>query len=249
MKRLQSSIKYGSLILAAIALSGCHGRFGRIGEDPPLAPVANEQAWQNDRVVSYPLPPEQQVSLPPNALWVDGKKTFFRDLRAKSVGDLLTVVIAIDDEAELSNTTTQNRTATSNLGLDGFFGLPGELDSALPDSFDPSAAVDLNSGSGHSGSGAIDRDEEIRIRIAAIIVQELPNGNFVISGRQEVRVNAELREIRIAGIIRPEDLATDNTVRYDQVAEARLSYGGKGVITDVQRPRYGQEFLDIVLPF
>ncbi|GAK32348.1 flagellar L-ring protein [Iodidimonas nitroreducens] len=251
LKSVFKSAAFKAILLASLgtSLSACSGRLGRIGEDPQMTPVEDPQQRREDQVVSYPLPAMGDQTLPPNALWTAGKKTFFRDLRAQSIGDLLTVVIDIDDEAELTNSTRQNRTANSDLGLDGFFGLPGELDDALPNSFDPSAAIDLNSNSQHNGEGEIDREEEISLRVAAIVIQELPNGNFVISGRQELRVNSELREVRIAGIIRPEDVATDNTIRYDQIAEARFQYGGRGVLSDIQRPRYGQEFLDIILPF
>lgn len=236
-------------VTLGLAVSGCFSRFSRIGEAPEMAPIEDPAQRPGSQVVSYPLPAPSAPQLEPNALWVDGKKSFFGDQRARNVGDLLTVVVNIDDEAALSNRTSRARSAQNELGLNGFFGVPGELDDALPGSFEPGAAVDLESASGATGQGSVDRQEEVKLRIAAIVVQELPNGNFVISGRQEVRVNAELREVRIAGIIRPEDIATGNTILYEQIAEARFTYGGRGVISDIQQPRYGQEVLDIILPF
>jgi flagellar L-ring protein precursor FlgH len=82
-----------------------------------------------------------------------------------------------------------------------------------------------------------------------VVTDRLPNGNFVIAGRQEVRVNSELRELRIAGVIRPEDISSRNTIDYFKVAEARIAYGGRGTISRVQKPRYGQRLYEFVVPF
>jgi flagellar L-ring protein precursor FlgH len=89
----------------------------------------------------------------------------------------------------------------------------------------------------------------VTLRVAATVAQVLPNGNLVVTGRQQVRVNSELRDLSVGGVIRPQDIASDNTVRHDRLAEARIAYGGRGTISDVQRPRLGQELLDIILPF
>ena len=141
------------------------------------------------------------------------------------------------------------RTNNEKAGLPNFFGLESRLPAILPDAVDPSSLVDLDSSSTSSGNGTIQRNERIAMRVAAVVTQVLPNGNFVIAGRQEVRVNYELREMRIAGVIRPEDISNANTIEYDKIAEARITYGGRGQITDVQQPRYGQQVLDVILPF
>ncbi len=114
---------------------------------------------------------------------------------------------------------------------------------------DPGNLVGLNSGSTSEGSGSIRRNEEIELKLASVITDVLPNGNLVIYGRQEVRVNFEVRELAIAGIVRPEDITSANTISYEKIAEARISYGGRGQITDVQQPRYGQQLYDIIFPF
>ena len=134
-------------------------------------------------------------------------------------------------------------------GLDSFLGYETQLDAVLPEAVSPGSLVDLDSNSSSQGTGSVNRDETINLRIAALVTQVLPNGNLVIAGRQEVRVNYEVRQLQVAGMIRPEDITSTNTVSYDQIAEARVSYGGRGHISDVQQPRYGQQLYDIIFPF
>ncbi len=80
-------------------------------------------------------------------------------------------------------------------------------------------------------------------------MQMLPNGNMVVAGRQEVKVNQELRELRVAGIIRPQDINMNNTIPYEKIAEARITYGGDGSISRQQLRGYGEGVVDIVLPY
>ena len=109
--------------------------------------------------------------------------------------------------------------------------------------------VSMTSANDNAGTGEMKRDETVTLKLAGVITQVLPNGNLVVAARQEVRVNAELRELAVSGVIRPQDIASDNTVRHDRMAEARIAYGGRGQLTDLQTPRWGQQVLDIVLPF
>ena len=184
-----------------------------------------------------------------NSLWASHRQTFFKDQRANNVGDILTVVIDIDDEAELENESERSRDGSENFGLNSLLGIETQLTKVLPEGVIGSELVDTDSSSSSSGSGSIEREEEVRMTLAATVTQLLPNGNMLIQGRQEVRVNFEKRVLELAGVIRPEDITVDNSISYDQIAEARISYGGKGQITDVQQPRYGQQVYDILFPF
>lgn len=244
------------LLTAGMAVAGCtqnykEHRNPQFSEmDPQLVPEVNR--------VSVPLPKSEPHRRPKRAeassLWNRGTSSFFDDQRAENVGDILTVVINIDDDAQLQNQSERSRSGTQDLNDPGFFGygsqiskiLPGVSDSDLPTGGN---IIDLGNASASAGAGSIRRNEAINLRVAALIIKELPNGNFVIAGRQEVKVNSELRELRVAGIIRPEDISTANTVGYDKIAEARITYGGRGQISQVQQPRYGEDFLDVVLPY
>ena len=195
-----------------------------------------------------PMPAPLTAERQPASLWAAGARGFFKDQRAGKVGDVLTVLVTIDDKAKYENTTTRSRKNSDNMGLNNFFGLQNNINRALPGT-DNSTLVDLSSSLSNEGKGTIDRSEEINLKVSATVTQMLPNGNMVIVGRQEVRVNYEVRELQIAGVIRREDITNLNTISYEKIAEARISYGGRGHISDVQQPRYGAQVLDILLPF
>lgn len=241
------------LALAALtALAGCNAgqRLSEIGKPPEMAAIENPVVQQGYRPVSLPMPAPEPERFQANSLWDQGSRAFFRDQRAKTVGDILTIVININDEASLTNTSSRSRTNAEDASLSAFGGLETEALGALyPSGFDPTNLVDADSTMSNQGTGAIDREEEITLQVAAIITQVLPNGNFVIHGRQQVRVNFELRELEISGVIRPEDITNTNTISHEKVAEARISYGGRGHISDVQQPRYGQQVFDVLMPF
>ena len=241
-----------SALVALLAVSGCDmaDRLANVGSEPELSVINNPGAGPNGiDPVSLPMPRPQEVERHPNSLWRPGSRAFFKDQRASQVGDILTVVIDIDDNATISNSTQRTRVAGEDASAGNFLGFESQLDRIFPDAIDPNSLVDLDSDSLSQGAGSVDRDEAINLRIAGLVTQVLPNGNYVIAGRQEVRVNFEVRELLVAGIIRPEDLTSQNTINYDQIAEARISYGGRGQITDVQQPRYGQQVYDIIWPF
>jgi flagellar L-ring protein precursor FlgH len=198
-----------------------------------------------------PMPAPQVSERQPNSLWRSGSRAFFKDQRASRVGDIMTVTIQINDEARINNQTTRTRSSTENLGLPGLFGFQRNIARILPtpDTDTLENLGQTNSDSESTGRGQIQRTDSVRLRVAAIITQVLPNGNFAIEGRQEVRVNFELRDLQIRGVIRPEDIDNQNTIPYDKIAEARIAYGGRGQITDVQQPRWGQQVYDIIAPF
>jgi flagellar L-ring protein precursor FlgH len=148
--------------------------------------------------------------------------------------------------ADYENTTTAGRTSSESLGLPKLFGLENVLPHA---GIDPSALVAASSGNTNAGTASLKRSETVALRLAGVITQVLPNGNLVVVARQEMRVGSELRELRVSGVVRPQDILSDNTVNHDRMAEARISYGGRGQLTDVETPRWGQQVLDQILPF
>jgi flagellar L-ring protein precursor FlgH len=239
--------------LMALALGGC-SRLDHLGRPPSLNPIGEPDARGrlNPAELAQRLPiPAPPPALPsqPGSLWQTGSQNFFNDNRASRVGDILTVLISIDEGAQFKNQTDRDRNADENMGMPHFFGLESKLKDILPNAVDPERLVELNSSSGSKGGGSSRRSEQVQMKLAAFIAAILPNGNFVINGSQEVRVNYDLRELQIAGVVRPQDITAENTVTYDKIAEARIAYGGRGQLFDVQQPRYGQQVLDMVLPF
>ncbi|MEM7614387.1 MAG: flagellar basal body L-ring protein FlgH, partial [Pseudomonadota bacterium] len=164
-------------------------------------------------------------------------------------GDILTMLIEIDDEAQIQNSSSRARAGSESVGVPALIGIPQIVDRVLPSGASSANLADVNSSSSSSGNGQVQRNEKITLRIAATVVDVLPNGHLVVQGTQEVRVNYELRDLQVAGIVRPEDISRQNQITYDKVAGARISYGGRGQISDVQQPRLGQQVADIILPF
>lgn len=236
---------------SALLLSACGAvdRIGNIGAVPEMSAITNPVTDHNYQPVSLPMPAPKQSEQQINSLWASDRTTFFKDQRADDIGDIITVLINIEDEATLENESARSRTAGESANLNSLLGYEQSLSRILPEAIDNTDLVDGSTDSNFTGTGSIEREEEITVRMAALISQILPNGNMVIFGRQEVAVNHEKRILRIDGVIRPQDISTDNTISYDQIAEARISYGGEGQITDVQQPRYGQQLYDIIFPF
>ena len=234
--------------LTASLLSSCAAfdRLKNIGEPPALAAVDNPTAKPGYKPVQMPMPAAQPASYNPNSLWRNGSRAFFKDQRAHQVGDILTVKVNITDKANIANDTKRSRVNSEDSGVENFFGkqkLP-ILNSALPTKI---FTADSNASS--EGKGSVDRSEALSTNVAGVVTQVLPNGNLVIEGRQEIRVNFEIRELIVGGVVRPEDIESDNTIDSNKIAQARIAYGGRGQITDVQQPRYGQQVMDVLLPF
>ena len=236
----------------SLAIAGCGNtleRIARAGQEPPLSPIENPNAQTLYQPVSLPMPDPLEQTRQPASLWRQGSRAFFKDQRAGRVGDILTVVIAIKDDATLDNKTSRTRSAKESAGLDNLLG----YETKIPDIFNknaiPGDLANADSDSNSSGTGSTARAEEIDLRMAAVITQIMPNGNLVIQGSQQVRVNYELRDLSVKGVIRPEAITAVNEVPYDKIAEARIAYGGEGTVSDLQQPRYGQQIFDILFPF
>jgi flagellar L-ring protein precursor FlgH len=233
--------------LCASMLSGCGtlSRLADVGRDPQMTPTEDPTKDPKWRPLTMPTPAAQPSPREANSLWRPGSRAFFKDQRAAQVGDIITVLVNMNDSANLKNDTTAVRTSTETAGLPNLFG----LESIVPKAVSMSSLVSASSGNNNTGSGQIQRTEAVTLRLAGIITQVLSNGNLVVAARQEFMVNSELRDLQVTGVIRPQDIASDNTVPHDRMAEARISYGGKGQLTDLQRARWGQQMMDILMPF
>ena len=241
-------------LLSTLGLMGLLGgcatmdALSRVGDAPKLTAIADPTAQPGYQPVNMPMPEVVPASYQPNSLFSTDARGFFKDQRAHKVGDILTVIVTIDDSAQISNATTRKRTSDNeaNVGtnLGGLFGnkAPGV-------DVTPSGGITTGGTMADGGTGTVNRNEKLTTNVAVVVTQTLPNGNLVIEGHQEVRVNFEIRDLVVQGIVRPEDIQSDNTIASEKIAEARIAYGGRGQITDVQQPRYGQQIADAILPF
>jgi flagellar L-ring protein FlgH len=232
--------------LTALLLSGCAAiqRIADIGKPPQLSTIANPTARPGYKPVQMPMPAAQPASYNPNSLWRNGARGFFKDQRAHRVGDILTVKVNITDQANISDETKRSRDSSDDSTINSLFGLKKFLNTPVPGD-----VANTDSSTSLDGKGSVNRSEALQTNVAAVVTQVLPNGNLVIEGKQDIRVNFEMRELLVAGIVRPEDIESDNTIDSSKIAEARIAYGGKGQLTDVQQQRYGSQLMDVLLPF
>jgi flagellar L-ring protein precursor FlgH len=237
-----------SVTIASTQLGGCavFDRLATLGDHPPLSGIENPTTQAGYKPVQMPMPTPQPASYSPNSLWRNGSRAFFKDQRAHQIGDILTVTVNLNDKAVIASETQRSRKNNEDSGVDNLFGA-GKV--PLINTPVPTKIFTADSNSSSDGKGSVNRSEALVTNVAAVVTQVLPNGNLVVEGKQEVRVNFEIRELIVAGIVRPEDIQSDNTIDSSKIAEARIAYGGRGQITDVQQPRYGQQVLDVLLPF
>lgn len=238
-----------ALLLVLLPLLAACQDLDTVGRAPDFSPM--EPRMEHYALYNVPMPERVEPDRPTGgaSLWSAGQRSLLGDRRASRAGDILTVVIEIDDRAEISNQSQRARSGEQSVGTPRFFGLPELIDRRLPGGLNTADGVGLSSSSGFQGSGSVSRNERLTLRIASTVVERLPNGVLRIEGSQEVRVNNELRELLVTGFIRPEDISRRNEVAYDRIAGARISYGGRGQISTMQQPRYGQQIADIILPF
>jgi flagellar L-ring protein precursor FlgH len=231
-------MKRALVLVLMVGVAGC-SRLKDVGQEPPLTPIGSGLYAP---VVGFPGQTQPHgVRNGMVSLWDDSRGDLFRDPRASRVGDVITVNISINDRATMGNSTDRSTEAKATSSFDAGISLgPG---------YKADGSLDIESKSSATGKGNIDRSEKIQLNIAAVVTAVMPNGNLLISGSQEVRVNYELRLLNIAGVVRPRDISRDNTISYDKIAEARIAYGGRGRVSEVQQPGYVHQVYDILKPF
>lgn len=233
------------LIFLCVVTASC-ARIEDVGKAPGFTPGTQGAAFD---AMASPALPQRLAKGTRASLWTGERGSLLGDRRAERRGDILTVVIEIDEKAEISNSTERSRSGSESMQVPQLLGLPQVIDPNLPEGASLANGVSTNSASASGGDGSVRRNEKLTLRVAATITDVLPNGAVRIEGSQEVRVNFEMRELLVSGFVRPEDITRQNEITYDKIASARISYGGRGQITDVQQPRYGQQIADIFLPF
>jgi|CXWL01.1.fsa_nt_gi flagellar L-ring protein precursor FlgH len=241
------------ILLLSTVLAGCTSTLDKlddIGKQPKMAAVTNPTEQPAYKPMTWPTPetapPQKQYA---NSLWQPGARAFFRDQRAARIGDILRVNIKIGDKAEVDNATERKRDTTESVAAPIVYGFQNKIASFLPDRADPAKLMDITGATNSKGNGSVKRKETIETQVAALITQVLPNGNFVIDGSQEIRINFEVREVSVKGVVRPEDIKSDNTIDSSQIAESRITYGGRGQLTDMQQPRWGSQVVETLAPF
>lgn len=246
---LSRPIRTGTMLALGCLVCGCSSidRLTQIGEKPALSAIENPTSQPGYKPVQMPMPTPQPASYNPNSLWRNGSRAFFKDQRARQVGDILTITVNFTDKANIANQTSRSRSSKEDSGVTDFAG--SKLLTGSAAQIFPGRLLTTDSTASTDGKGSVQRQENLQTSVAAVVTQLLPNGNLVVEGKQEIRVNFEVRELIVAGIVRPEDIQSDNTIDSSKIAQARIAYGGRGQITDVQQPRYGQQVLDVLLPF
>jgi len=246
-RRLASLL--GTAAVASL-MGGCayFDQLKTLGQTPPLSAVDNPTAKPGYKPVQMPMPTPQPASFNPNSLWRNGSRAFFNDQRAHQVGDILTVKVNINDTAQFQDQTNLQRSTTEDSSVTNFIGA-NTLGHAASKAILPGSLLTTNGTTQMNGTGTINRQDQLLTHVAAVVTQLLPNGNMVIEGKQEVRLNTEIRELIVAGVVRPEDIESDNTIDLPKIAEARLAYGGRGTLTNIQTTPWGQQAAQVILPF
>ena len=247
----QTMLRLTAYGLVALTVTGCNvlSRLSEVGDGPELTKIVNPVARPDYRPVSLPMPTPQVAEDNPNSLWRAGAKAFFKDHRAKEIGDVLTVKLDFTDKATFENKTERERDDSEDTNITQLLGLEAEFSKVLPQAVSAASLLSFDNAHETKGEGKVDRQEVISLTFAAVVTQILPNGSLVIVGRQEILVNSELRELLVTGVVRPSDIDSDNTISHEKIAEMRVAYGGSGTISQLQQPRWGTQIWDIIFPF
>ena len=237
------------LALCLVLTATACGRVSEVGRTPKMT---EPHATPEFQAMAEPVMPQPPGPVRPDSaasLWAGQQMSLVGDRRATARGDILTVVIEIDDKAEIQNSSGRSRASSESVGMPQMMGIPQRINEILPEGASMEELAEAKSSSSYKGSGNVTRRDKMTLRVAATVIDTLPNGSLQIEGTQEVRVNFELRELTVSGFVRPADIDRSNEIAYDRIAGARISYGGRGQITDVQQPRLGQQLADVILPY
>ena len=246
----KTSAQAPRLLALCLALAACGAQ--TIGQPPEMTSIGRAEEGAppiltaERAALSVPPPQAARYAYQQASLWNTTPSGLLGDRRAQSLGDILTVVIEIDDEAEMRNSTSRTREGSEEAGIEAFFGMGKVLPPGITKL---SPEIGIEGESQYKGNGSTRRNEKLTLRVAATVVEVLPNGHLVIQGDQEVRVNYELRDLQITGIVRPMDISRYNEIPYDRIAGARIGYGGRGQLTSAQQPRWGQQAVDRYMPY
>ena len=248
IRRLSRKLGPLGLTAALLPLAACSS-INEAVSTPKISAMAYPTAIVPSEQAVLQAPENGARPPPPNSLWRNGARAFFHDQRAARVGDILTVNINVNDAAKLQNETVATRKGANSLGLPNLLGFESTLAHNLPKAFSAANAVNTTSNFTNDGSGSVNRSENVSLTVAAVVTGVLANGNLVIQGKQEIMINAEKRTLTVAGIVRPEDITSTNTIQHTQIAEARISYGGQGTVSRVQNTPAGTSLLQKFSPF
>lgn len=238
-------------ILSSCMLSGCNlaTKLSNVGDPPDMSQIQDPTLVSSYRPVSMPMPTPEPERHSVNSLWQTGSRAFFKDQRANRVGDVITVIVDLNTKSKIDSTHTYNRTSKNQSNVNNFFGYESKFKNIFPSAVNPASLIDMTSNPNQTGTGKFERKDELDLKIGATIVQILPNGNLVIQGRQEILIQKDLRIVEVKGIIRREDIASNNTIPYSKIAEARIAYGGRGDVSDSYSVPWGQQVLNKILPW
>ena len=237
------------LALMGLSLGACTNdtvaKLGELGEKPAMTKITDPTKDPGYTPVSMPVPNPVASNHQNGSIWQPGARAFFKDQRATRVGDVLTVSVVINDSAIMANETKGQRNDTDQVAMNNLLG----LEKVAPKVLTPGSLINTSGVRNTDGKATINRQEQITVQLAAIVTQVLPNGNLVVNAKQEVRVDYDLRDVSFSGIVRPTDIDATNTIAWNQIADARLSYSGRGQSEDLQQPRLGSQLIDILSPF
>lgn len=251
MFRMNTALRCAALA-AAVVLAACNTpqRLLEVGTEPQMSSIEDPREDRKARPQTWPSPAPRPAEDNPASLWRPGAKAFFKDIRAKDVGDIVTVRLKLDNRAKLNNSTQRQRDDKEEMNVNTILGYEASLNDVLPEAVNLGGTMlDFETDHQTKGDGGIDRTDTVELEVAAVVTDIMPNGALLIVGRQELRVNYELRELLVRGIVRPQDIEADNSIPHDRIAEMRLAYGGRGTLSDLQQPRWGTQVWDILAPF